>query len=175
MLKVTLASGARILLVRALVDLTPTGYRYPLPFEAAPAGESTSPQRDAAPLEDSFDVLEETFEAVEESLHVKKVPVVRDHVRVTTHVVTREEVVDIQTSDEEISVVRVAVGRVVDSIAEPRTEGDTLIVPVYEEVYVVEKRLILREEVRVTRTRSQHTRSETVTLRSEQVNVERVE
>jgi hypothetical protein len=43
-------------------------------------------------------------------------------------------------------------------VAEPpvqRQEGDTLILPVVEEVLVVEKRLMLREEIRITRRREQ--------------------
>ncbi len=54
-----------------------------------------------------------------------------------------------------------------------RHEGDTLVVPVLEEVLVVEKRLRLKEEIRITARASYRHASEQVILRSEQVTVER--
>lgn len=54
-----------------------------------------------------------------------------------------------------------------------RHEGDTLIVPVLEEVLVIEKRLRLKEEIRITAHTTVHHASERVVLRSEQVTVER--
>lgn len=45
---------------------------------------------------------------------------------------------------------RVAVGRILDSPATQRQEGDTLILPVVEEVIVCEKKMVLKEEVRIT-------------------------
>jgi uncharacterized protein (TIGR02271 family) len=54
-----------------------------------------------------------------------------------------------------------------------RHEGQTLIVPVLEEVLVVEKRLRLKEEIRITARAVQHIASEQVTLREEQVDVRR--
>ena len=54
-----------------------------------------------------------------------------------------------------------------------RYEGDTLIVPVLEEVLVVEKRLRLKEEIRITVQSHQHAMSERVALRKEQVSAER--
>jgi stress response protein YsnF len=46
--------------------------------------------------------------------------------------------------------------RLLDKPAEPRQEGDTLIVPLMEEVLVLEKRLLLREELHITRRREQN-------------------
>lgn len=54
-----------------------------------------------------------------------------------------------------------------------RQEGDTLVVPVLEEVLIVEKRLRLKEEIRITAISTMRTASEPVTLREEQVEVER--
>lgn len=54
-----------------------------------------------------------------------------------------------------------------------RHEGPTLVVPVLEEVLVVEKRLRLKEEIRITARAVQHVASERVTLREEQVDVRR--
>ena len=54
-----------------------------------------------------------------------------------------------------------------------RYEGKTLVMPVLEEVLVVEKRLRLKEEIRITAKFVQQPVSERVVLRKEQVNVER--
>jgi stress response protein YsnF len=70
-------------------------------------------------------------------------------------------------------VTRVPVGRWVESPVPVRQEGDTTIVPVLEEVLVVEKRLMLKEEVRITRYREQRLEQQRITLRSEEVTVER--
>ena len=51
-------------------------------------------------------------------------------------------------------------------------EGDTLIIPVTEEILVLEKRLRIKEEVHITTTRRTIVHSETVPLLSETVNIE---
>jgi len=62
----------------------------------------------------------------------------------------------------------------IDEAPEIRHEGDTTIIPVLEEVLVVEKRLILREELHIIRRREEHRDPQKVTLRKENVEVERV-
>jgi hypothetical protein len=54
---------------------------------------------------------------------------------------------------ENCDIKRVPMKRLLDKPAEPRQEGDTLIVPLMEEVLVLEKRLLLREELHITRRR----------------------
>lgn len=54
-----------------------------------------------------------------------------------------------------------------------RYEGATLVVPVLEEVLVVEKRLRLKEEIHITAKSQRQPVSERVVLRKEQVSVER--
>jgi stress response protein YsnF len=55
-----------------------------------------------------------------------------------------------------------------------RTEGDTTIFPILEEIVVVEKRLILREEIRVTRIRQERPSSQEIAVKREQLHVERL-
>jgi stress response protein YsnF len=76
---------------------------------------------------------------------------------------------------DEVEVSHVPVDRIVplDQAPATRYEGDTLVVPILEEVLVVERRLRIKEEVRITRTRREEHHAETVLLRSEQVSVER--
>lgn len=54
-----------------------------------------------------------------------------------------------------------------------RQEGATLVIPVLEEVLVVEKRLRLKEEIRITAKAIEHMASEQVVLREEHLTVER--
>jgi hypothetical protein len=56
---------------------------------------------------------------------------------------------------EEAGVERIPVNRLVDTAPETRTEGDVTIIPIVEEVMVVEKRLLLKEEIHIRRTRNQ--------------------
>ena len=74
-----------------------------------------------------------------------------------------------------VEVRRVPVDRIVALSDAPvaRQEGDTFIVPVLEEILVVEKRLRIKEEVHITRTARQEQYADTVILRAENVSVER--
>lgn len=110
---------------------------------------------------------------VAEDIEVGKQTVESGRVRVRKTVEERQETVDQPLASEEVVVERVPVNRVVAEAPSPRQEGDTLILPVLEEVLVVEKRLMLREEVRVTSRRSEIHRPQTVTLRRENVEIER--
>ncbi|KQW99965.1 hypothetical protein ASC94_30820 [Massilia sp. Root418] len=94
-------------------------------------------------------------------------------VRVSKVVDERPEQVSVPLWHEELSVERVAVDVELAEPPVPRYEGDTLVMPVVEEVVVLQKRYRVREELRITRTRVQRQHTETVTLRSEEVAVER--
>lgn len=54
---------------------------------------------------------------------------------------------------DQVAVERVEKNETIDSVPGPRQEGDTLIIPVVEEVLYTEKRLMLREEIRITKQR----------------------
>ena len=97
-----------------------------------------------------------------------EVGTVRIHKRVET--VPVEMAVDVMRDD--VTVERVAVDQPVDAVPPPRHEGDTLIIPIVEEVLVTEKRLVLREEVRVTRRQVTEAVSVRDTVRREVVEIE---
>jgi uncharacterized protein (TIGR02271 family) len=99
----------------------------------------------------------------------------KGRVRITKTVQEREEVVDIPLIEEEVEVNHVPINQLVDRTEAIRHEGDTMIVPVYEEVLVVRKRLMLKEELHITRRRREVNRPQTVTVRREEVEVERLE
>jgi len=56
---------------------------------------------------------------------------------------------------EGYSIQRTKIDRLITEPVAQRQEGDTLILPVVEEVLVVEKRMMLREEIRITRSRDE--------------------
>jgi uncharacterized protein (TIGR02271 family) len=94
-------------------------------------------------------------------------------VRLHKQVHEDQEVLDIPIQTEAIEVERVPVDRWIEAPAVIRQEGDTTIYPVVEEVVVVEKRLRLVEEVRVTQRRATRQVREEVALRREEILVER--
>lgn len=111
---------------------------------------------------------------VEEQLRVGTREVETGRVRLTKKVLESEVLVDDPVAREEVEVVRVPVGRGVDGPVPTRQEGDTLIIPVLEEVLVVEKRLVLVEELHVRKRRVEVTTPQSFTLRKEEVVVERL-
>jgi uncharacterized protein (TIGR02271 family) len=108
-----------------------------------------------------------------ERLVVGKREIVTGTVRVRTTVETREEPVDLMLAREAVEVERREVGRFVDEPPPVRQEGDLVIIPVVEEVLVVERRLRLTEELVIRRSRTEKRHHETVTLRRERAVVER--
>lgn len=90
----------------------------------------------------------------------------------TRRVMEREETIDEPLLRESVEVERVPINRIVAEAPPSRQEGDTLIIPVLEEVLVVEKRLMLKEEVRITRTQTEVHQPQAVTLRTEEAVIE---
>jgi uncharacterized protein (TIGR02271 family) len=118
-------------------------------------------------------VEEKVVPVIEETAVVYKERVVSDRVRLHKRVQSTQEVLDIPVQTESLEVERVAIGAWIEAPAGIRQEGDTTIYPVVEEVLVVEKRLRLVEEVRVTRRRATRQVREEVSLRHEEILVER--
>jgi len=116
------------------------------------------------------------------------IPVIEEELQVSTRVVetgtvrinkkVHEEQVNVESPVvyDKLDIERIPINEYVET-APPavRYEGETMIVPILEEVVVVEKRLVLREELRITRRQVQTTVSQPVTLRKEEVTVERID
>lgn len=112
---------------------------------------------------------------VQETLEVEKRSVETGKVRVKKTVKQRREEVNPSLWQETAKIERIPVNRVLDRPAEIRQEGDVLIVPIMEETFVVEKRLVLKEELRITRERAETHHPVEVTLLHEEVQVERID
>ncbi|TFW09900.1 DUF2382 domain-containing protein [Oxalobacteraceae bacterium OM1] len=112
-----------------------------------------------------------------EDVHVDKRTIDTGGLRISKHVTEEERVIDEALFRDALDVQRVRVDRIVseDDAPRARQEGDTYIVPVLEEVLVVQKQLLLKEEVRITRRREEVHAPQRVSLRSEHVSVERAD
>lgn len=113
---------------------------------------------------------------VREELHVGTAQVDTGRgVRIHKTVSKQAQHIDETLVRDAVSVRRVPIDKIVSLTEAPaaRQEGDTLIVPVLEEILVVEKRLRIKEEIHITRTAQAEPFADTVMLRSEQVSVER--
>jgi uncharacterized protein (TIGR02271 family) len=117
---------------------------------------------------------EETFRLplVAEVLSVGKEAIVTGGVRVSTHVTEHLETVDALLLRDEVTVERVPINRQVTEVPQPYQGGDTWVIPILEEVLVVEKRLVLKEEVRIRRTQTEVHTPQTMTVRAEEAVIE---
>ena len=85
-----------------------------------------------------------------------------------------EQVLPLSSEDIVVSL-RIAVGLPVDAVPPVREEGDITVIPVVEEVLVVERRLVLKEEIHLRRVRTIKQHRETVTLREQHAVIERTD
>jgi uncharacterized protein (TIGR02271 family) len=111
---------------------------------------------------------------IAEELEVQKRVVETGKVRITKVAQEREVVVDEPLFGEEVEVERVPIQRVVEGPIPVRYEDDTVIVSILEEVLVVEKRLLLKEEFHIRKRRVETHQPQQVTLRHEEARIERL-
>ena len=116
---------------------------------------------------------ETVVSVLEETADLSTREVVTGRVRVSTRTESLDDVARAILKDQTVEVTRVAVGVRVDSAPPVRTEGDTTIIPVLEERLVVEKQLVLREELHVRRRTIETVVETPVTLRRQRAVVER--
>jgi stress response protein YsnF len=95
-------------------------------------------------------------------------------VRVQTVTDTIEELARADVQRESVEVTRAPIDRMVETAPEIQTEGDVTILPVVEEVLVVEKRLVPKEELHIRRRVMMEIAEVPVTLRKQRAIVERV-
>jgi uncharacterized protein (TIGR02271 family) len=108
-----------------------------------------------------------------EELDVTKQTEITGALRVRIEVDRHDATVHTNETSDAVSVQRVARGVSVEATREPWTEGETLVVPVYEERVVIERHLILKEEVRLTRRTERSAVDVQATVREERAAVER--
>jgi len=96
-------------------------------------------------------------------------------IRVTKKVHEHEMVVDEPLLRDEVEVERIPVDRPVEGPISIRYEDDTMIIPILEEVLVIQKQLILKEELHIRKRRIETHDPQQVTLRREEVHIDRIE
>jgi|GEM_PF-1170228 len=96
-------------------------------------------------------------------------------VRVRKTLSEREQIVDQPLVREEVTVERVEINEVIEDSEIPTTryEGETTIVPILEEILIIEKCTVLKGEVRITRHRREVREPQKVVLQTDEVSVER--
>jgi len=76
--------------------------------------------------------------------------------------------------EENVSVERIPKEEIVDTMPPAvRYEDDVMIISVFKEVAVVEKRIMLVEEIRVTKTKTEKTETREIKLKKEEVQIKR--
>ena len=111
---------------------------------------------------------------VEETAHVDIKKTVTGRIRVSTTTEVVEELARADLHSDKVDVTRVPIGREVPQIPQIRTEGLVTIVPVVEEILVVEKRLFLKEELHIRRSVETETVELPIELRKQHAIIERV-
>jgi len=108
-----------------------------------------------------------------EELSVTKEKLETGRVRVSTRTCEREAVVEEDLARERVEIETFPMNLRIETKPEVRQEGDTTIIPVVEEQLVVERRLILKEEIRIRQVRSTEHHQEKVKLRYQEAVVTR--
>ena len=110
----------------------------------------------------------------EEEIAIVRRRVARDTVRVSKTTSSHPHLIHETLTHQRVEIERVPVNAFVDAAPPLRQEGDVTILSVVEEVVVTERRLLLREEVRMRRVTAVEAHEETVVLRTEEATVERI-
>ena len=113
-----------------------------------------------------------TIPIIEEQVRIGKQTAEVGRVRISKHVTERVEAVDVLLHRENVEIERIPVNRYVETAPPVRHEGDTMIIPVLREV--IEKRLLVIEELRVTKRTTQEHAVQQMPLRKEELVVERI-
>jgi uncharacterized protein (TIGR02271 family) len=150
-----------------MTDPTP-----PLPTHTPAAAGESSPR-----LASSAEEASRVLPVLEERAVIRREIVEAGRVRLTRQVHEQEEDVLVRLQHDEVQVERVPLNQTLPAGAPTpltRYEGDTMIIPVLREVAVVETRLLLVEELRVTKRQITTQHTEPVHLRREELTVERL-
>jgi uncharacterized protein (TIGR02271 family) len=138
-----------------------------------------------AKREDQFQAEEETKSAVDrprdtatlqllaEELSVTKETRETGRVRISTRTHEREALINEDLARERVEIETIPIARRIDAVPQVRQEGDTTIIPVVEERLIVDRQLVLKEEIRVTRVRTMEHHQEKVPLRQQEAVVTR--
>lgn len=124
-------------------------------------------------MSEPVEPLEVRIPLKREEISIDKTWVEAGRVRVMTRPVTEDAHVETELRQQSVRIERTTVEQYVDEMPQPRQEGDTWVIPIVEEVLVIERRLLLREEVRVSRDERLTTFQETIPLQHDELVIDR--
>jgi uncharacterized protein (TIGR02271 family) len=116
----------------------------------------------------------EVIALAEEEVRLDKRMVTTGKVRVRTIVDVETELAKATLDGETVEVRRVPIDRIVDQAPGIRVEDNVTIIPVLEEVLIVEKRLVLKEEVHIRKLATTKEVEIPVELRKQHAVIERL-
>ena len=117
-------------------------------------------------------INEVVIPVIQEEVVIEKEVVHKGSVIINKKVNTEDVLVEVPVMTEQVNVERIIINQYLDDSPPPiRYEGDTIIIPVLKEVFV--KRLLLVEEIRVTKQVQTTNQSENILLRKEEVTITR--
>jgi len=115
---------------------------------------------------------ETVIPVVAEELDVQRRAVQTGGIRVHRRVLEHEEEIDMPLMREDVQVRRVLLDREVEGPLPIRKEGETIVIPVVEEVLVISRRYRLKEEVYVTKTTREERHQERVAVRRQEADIQ---
>jgi len=111
---------------------------------------------------------------VQEKVDIGKTVIEKGKVKISKTVKEESEVINLPTKTEQVHIERVRVNKIIETAPDAvRYEGNTMIIPVLQEITVTEKKLLLIEEIHVTKTSVSTEEAREITLRKEEIKIER--
>ncbi len=139
------------------------------PFEEPLSENNINQFNSNKDINNSEENSDKKIELVSEELNISKK--VDTHTRIFKKEVVEEQVnIPVELLQENIEIQRVPINMEVDSFPEIRHEGDVTIIPIVREEAVIVKKLILVEEIKLTKKSSTETQFVQDTVRKEVFN-----
>ena len=133
--------------------------------QAGPAQEPGAAPDEAQP---------DTLPLFAEEVHFSRRTVETGRVRIATTTQTRDHLVDELLARTDVEIERIPVGRVIDTMPPVAGDADHTIIPIVEETVVVERKLVLKEELHIRLKHTTERYQETVKLRQQNAEVSRI-
>jgi uncharacterized protein (TIGR02271 family) len=108
-----------------------------------------------------------------EEAKVSRQTVETGRVRVAKVTRTRDHLVDEVLGRTAVEVNRVPIGRLIEKMPAIKEDGDVTVIPIVEETFVVQRRLMLKEELHIRRVHTTERFQQTVQLRYQTAEVTR--
>jgi uncharacterized protein (TIGR02271 family) len=108
-----------------------------------------------------------------ETITVGKQKIVTGRTQVSINTRHHEGRVEEILARERVEIERKPIGKLLEQAPAIREEQDTIIIPVVEEQIVVERRLVLKEEIHIRRVRETERHEERVQLRKQEATIRR--